>query len=74
MYYHQTEITGFGVFQSGETVTGITPTGGSGTIFADSAPEVDPYSGQLLYIDNVTTGAVERATGQTEDIKIVIQL
>ena len=38
----------------------------------DSSGDVDPYSGELLYIDN--RSAVTRASDQTEDLKIVIQV
>ena len=37
----------------------------------NSSGDVDPYSGELLYIDN--RSAVTRAD-QTEDLKIVIQV
>jgi hypothetical protein len=36
------------------------------------ASEVDPFTGEILYIDN--RSAVTRVANQTEDIKIVIQL
>ena len=36
-------------------------------------PDVDAYSGDILYI-NTLASAVERSAEQTEDIRIVIQL
>ena len=77
VYYHQNDSTGFASFTAGETVTtteGATVGDGvlKGAPFFDSSGDVDPYSGELLYIDN--RSAVTRAADQTEDLKIVIQV
>ena len=74
LFIHQTDSNGFTSFTTGET---ITASGGSTGVLLgsgrhDSTPEVDPNSGQLLYIDN--RSAITRASGQTEDLKIVIQV
>ena len=74
LFIHQTDSNGFTSFTTGET---ITASGGSTGVLIgggnhDSAAEVDPNSGQLLYIDN--RSAITRASGQTEDLKIVIQV
>ena len=74
LFIHQTDSNGFTSFTTGET---ITASGGStgvllGSSRHDSSPEVDPQSGELLYIDN--RSAITRASGQTEDLKIVIQV
>ena len=71
--YHQTEETGFVNFQENAAVTF---SGGGFTLLttADSAliaPDIDIYSGEVLYFDNRAT--VSRAADQTEDVKIVIQ-
>jgi hypothetical protein len=75
IWYHQTEVTGFGNFDSGENIA-ETDGNGAGVLNASFAPyinpEIDAFSGQLLYIDN--RAAITRATDQTEDIKIVIQI
>jgi hypothetical protein len=75
IFYHQTEATGFGNFDSGENIT-ETDGNGAGVLDASFAPfikpEIDPFSGQLLYVDN--RAAVTRSADQTEDIKIVIQI
>ena len=73
IFFHQSDYTGYGDFDSGETIS-IVEGGGSTTATVNNilAPEFDPMSGELLYIDN--RAAVERSTDQTEDIKIVIQL
>lgn len=71
IWYHQTETTGFEAFQDGE---GVSTSSGSAT--ADSAsvaPEINPFSGDLLFIDNRPT-PITRSNDQTEDIKIVVQL
>ena len=80
VWYHQTQETGFKAFIEGETVE---ETDGSGAgvleaagIDADSyayiEPDIDPFSGDILYIEN--RAAIARAAGQIEDIKIIVQL
>ena len=80
LYFHQSEETGFGDFQEGETISEID---GSGAGSLDSAgvdtnthawdsAEVDFRSGDILYIDN--RAAITRASDQNEDIKVIIQL
>tara|TARA_B100000683_G_scaffold228098_1_gene227869 strand:- start:2113 stop:3492 length:1380 start_codon:yes stop_codon:yes gene_type:complete len=80
VWYHQTDSTGYLLFQEGETVTELD---GNGEGILDSAandPDTDaftkstikPFSGTLLYVDN--RAAIERDPNQTEDIKVIIQL
>jgi hypothetical protein len=80
VWYHQTDSTGFGSFLEGET---ITEADGNGEGILDSAaadadtnafisPTVDPFTGEVLYLDN--RAAIERDQNQTEDIKVIIQL
>ncbi len=72
IYYHQTETTGFTPFQDAEEISTSSATAN----IADSAtiaPDVDPFSGDILYLDNRNT-AVFRSNDQTEDVKIIIQL
>ena len=75
VWYHQTDTTGFSNFDSGESVTEVDGSG-AGTLNASFAPYVTPEvttsTGDVLYIDN--RAAVTRASDQTEDIKIVIQI
>ena len=67
---NQTEATGFGAFAAGKTLTG----GSSAVVIqGDSNPDVNPLTGDLLYIDNRSV-AIERTGTGSEDIKIVIQL
>ena len=71
IYYHQTIETGFTAFQDGEV---INETNGVGQGIIDSAvipPEVDPNTGDILYIDN--RAAVARSNVQAEDVKVIIQ-
>lgn len=80
IYYHQSEETGFGDFQEGETLTEVD---GNGDGILEAAgvdsdtrayrfPTVDPLTGEVLYIDN--RSPIERSDDQIEDIKIVVQL
>lgn len=73
VFYHQTDATGFVSFDSGESVT-ETDGSGAGTLSNTplTNPEVVTTTGDVLYIDN--RSAVTRASDQTEDIKIVIQI
>ena len=72
VFYIQNETTGFTQFANGETVN---ETNGSGQGIADSAAisgDIERISGDVIFIDN--RAAVTRATDQTEDIKIIIQI
>jgi hypothetical protein len=75
IWYHQSLQTGFGNFQAGES---IAETNGNGAGSLDASvtpyinPEVDTTTGEVLYIDN--RSSVTRSSGQTEDIKLVIQI
>jgi len=71
VYYHQNENTGFTPF-SLEVVQDSANALNAGTITADSDGEIDPFSGNILYIEN--RSAVTRDAAQTEDVKIIIQL
>lgn len=71
IWYHQDEETGFSEFSAGELITEV-GANGSGTLGSVDSAEVYKYSGEILYVDN--RAAVSRSSGQTEDIKIVIQI
>jgi len=66
---HQTEITGYRTFVTGDTLT--TTEGGSGIMDSEQPPEIDIYSGKLMLIDN--RASISRSVDQTEDIKPIIQ-
>lgn len=72
VFYHQSPETGFKKFIDGETIQEINGNG-EGTIDSALKPgEINNLSGEVLYLDNRT--AVQRATNQSEDIKVIIQL
>jgi hypothetical protein len=68
IYYHQNDSSGFGVFANSATISdGIN----SITIDSGNAKSlVDPYSGDLLYVEN--RAKILRDTSQQEDIKVII--
>lgn len=72
VHYHQTEDTGFVEFNTGEQVTSIAGDGTTASSNHITTPEIDTMTGEVLYIDN--RAKVARASDQTEDIKLVIQI
>jgi hypothetical protein len=73
IWYHQTEETGFTAFVDGEAVTVPGKISGSLTIdSANIAPDVDRFSGEVLFVSNQS--ATARDPQQTEDIKVVVRL
>jgi hypothetical protein len=75
-WIYQNQTTGFTPFNAGETISAEEGVGsGSGTLLAVGgivAPDVDIYSGDMIYINNIA--AVTRDPNQTEDVKVVIKL
>lgn len=74
LFIHQNDSTGFEAFTAGEVIEEVNGPG-VGTLDSSDfevAAEVDPASGDILYIDNRT--AVSRTATQSEDVKIVIQI
>ena len=57
-------------FANGAVLTGNT-SGASGTISAISTPGLQPYSGDLLYVENRVP--IARAADQIEDVKLIIE-
>lgn len=57
-------------FANGAVLTGNT-SGASGTISDISTPGLEPYSGDIIYVENRVP--IARATDQIEDIKLIIQ-
>jgi hypothetical protein len=82
LFYYQDEETGFKAFDPvADNTISASNSGTSATFSAVNLPNVDPYSGDLLYINNINANApgeattdVSRSDTQTEDIRIVIQL
>lgn len=64
-------------FQSGETITmynsdGVTPSAVTFTSGALTAPEIQPDSGDVIYVEN--RRPINRAIDQIEDIKIIVEM
>lgn len=85
LYYYQDESTNFTAFDEtiDDTISAFGPgnSGTAGIFTAVNQPDFDPYSGELLYINNLnalgsgsSTIGIIREDAQTEDIRIVIQL
>ena len=68
--YYQDISTGYTVFGNAENVVGGT-SGATGTISTKGNPEVQPDSGDILYIEN--RRAINRASDQIEDIKLIVE-
>lgn len=58
-----------GTFTNTETITGGT-SGATATLDSQVTPEIEPYSGNLMYIDNRVK--IQRDINQTEDVKLII--
>ena len=70
--FHQNETTGFTAFEVGESISVVGNESLTGVISSIDSADVNPYTGELLYIDN--RSAVTRSADQTEDLKIVITI
>ena len=66
---YQNDSTGYGVFQVAEL---ITQSAVSATVSSITSSEVKKYSGDVVYIEN--RSPVNRATNQTEDVRLVIEM
>ena len=74
LFIHQNETTGFKAFDANE---GIVDSDNPGTntatlVGSEANAEFDPFTGDLLYVEN--RNPVIRDAAQTEDIKIIFQL
>lgn len=67
--YIQTQNSGFNEFNVGETITGAN-SGATATIDSVINPEVEPYSGCIIYMQNQRP--ISRQILQLEDIKLTI--
>ena len=72
IFYHQTDSTGYVDFVAGENLSEEAGLGEGVVGTPLNNPEVDPFTGDVLYVNN--RSPVTRVANQTEDIKIVIQL
>ena len=80
VWFTQNEETGFKDFQEGEQIT-EDDGAGDGTLEASGldadsdafvTTDINPHSGELVFIDN--RASIDRSDDQTEDVKIIIQL
>ena len=86
LYYYQDKTTGFGEWvvdptPANNVVSQSVPSPVTATYVDIEQPAFNPYTGEILYINNVNalgpgtvTEGITRADTQTEDIRIVIQL
>ena len=68
--YHQNDKTGYGTFVTAETITGQSSTG-TGVIASLQNPEVDRFSGKIIFVEN--RAPINRSASQIEDIKIITE-
>jgi hypothetical protein len=71
IYYHRNDEFNFLPWNIGSQITDSTGTF-TATIESDSQGEVNPFSGDILYIEN--RAPVTRSSEQIEDIKLILQL
>jgi len=60
----------YGSFSAGETLTGAN-SGTQRIITSSSNPELEPYTGDIIYAENVTK--IDREDGQAENIKLIVR-
>ena len=76
LLYHQNEKLGFTQFSASDTgvnaIHNVLDSNNVGNFVSDSNGEINPFSGELLYIDS--RAAITRDSASTEDVKIIIQL
>jgi len=75
LYYYQNNKTGFKAFtDSGETITGSNPSGGSASSKSSNAVQNSEFvegSGQMIFLEN--RAPISRTSSQIEDIKCIIE-
>lgn len=71
LYYYQDLNTKFNVFTDSDKIE--FDDGATADIKSLTDPDVDAYSGDILYLNNVSN-SIDRTGNQTEDIRIVIEL
>lgn len=72
IWYHQNSTTGWKPFIDGERITELANFGDGIIGTASIPPDVNPFTGEILYIEN--RAPIFRVPEQTEDIKIIIRL
>jgi hypothetical protein len=69
--FHQTEATGYVDFDTGDFIRVVGDAGAGQDCTAINNPEVQPYSGEVIFLENRTP--VNRASDQIETIKLVLE-
>jgi len=69
--YHQTEATGYDAFTTSDFIRLEGDAGAGVDCTAVNNPEVQPYSGEIVFLENRTP--VNRASDQIETIKLVLE-
>ena len=69
--YHQTEETGFDTFTDSDFIRLEGDSGSGQDCTAVNDPEAEPYSGEIVFLENRTP--VNRASDQIETIKLVLE-
>jgi len=69
--YHQTDTTGFTEFSTSDFIRISGTTGVGQDVTALTNPEVEPYSGEVIFLENRTP--INRAGDQIETIKLVLE-
>ena len=69
--YHQNDKTGYTAFSTSpqDGLAGVL--GGSGTVGSLGNPEVNKFSGTVIFVENRT--ALKRSASQLEDIKVIVE-
>ena len=72
IWYHQNYKTGWTSFETGQTVANGNGSGAvSGIIASKVDPEIEPYSGELIFIEN--RDLIQRSPTSREELRIIIQ-
>tara|TARA_B110000908_G_scaffold152007_1_gene187257 strand:- start:5965 stop:7299 length:1335 start_codon:yes stop_codon:yes gene_type:complete len=69
--YHQTDATGFTEFSTSDYVRPLGDAGAGQDVTTINNPEVTPYSGEVIFLENRTP--ITRAGDQIETIKLVLE-
>ena len=69
--YHQNTDTGFVDFDTNDLIRDEAASAGGDAIVAINNPEVEPFSGEIIFLENRTK--VSRAADQIETIKLVLE-
>ena len=72
VYYYQNDSTGYTPLNMTDNVTNPAPLSFAVDSYQASDVDIDKFSGKLIYIEN--RAKIERATNNTDDIKVIVSL